>query len=67
MFDRIAPGYDAANTVLSFGRDAAWRRAAATAAQLRPGDTALDIACGTGKLAAELRRSVGRGGSVTGL
>ena len=67
MFDRIAPGYDRANTVLSFGRDRAWRRRAADAAAPPAGGSALDIACGTGQLTLELRHRVGAGGRVVGL
>jgi demethylmenaquinone methyltransferase / 2-methoxy-6-polyprenyl-1,4-benzoquinol methylase len=67
MFDRIAPGYDRANTVLSFGRDRAWRRRAADAAAPPVGGAALDIACGTGRLTLELRDRVGPGGRVVGL
>jgi demethylmenaquinone methyltransferase / 2-methoxy-6-polyprenyl-1,4-benzoquinol methylase len=67
MFDRIAPGYDRANTVLSFGRDRAWRRRAAEAAALAAGGSALDIACGTGQLTLELRDRVGPRGRVVGL
>jgi demethylmenaquinone methyltransferase/2-methoxy-6-polyprenyl-1,4-benzoquinol methylase len=64
MFDQIARFYDVLNTVLSGGRDAAWRRRAAAAAALRPGDTALDVCTGTGKLAGLLRRRVGESGRV---
>jgi demethylmenaquinone methyltransferase / 2-methoxy-6-polyprenyl-1,4-benzoquinol methylase len=67
MFDRIAPGYERANTVLSLGRDRAWRRCAAVAAGLAVGGAALDIACGTGQLTLELRNRVGPGGRVVGL
>jgi demethylmenaquinone methyltransferase/2-methoxy-6-polyprenyl-1,4-benzoquinol methylase len=67
MFDRIAPGYDRANTVLSFGRDRAWRRRAADAAAPPPGGAALDIACGTGQLTLALRDRVGPAGRVVGL
>jgi demethylmenaquinone methyltransferase / 2-methoxy-6-polyprenyl-1,4-benzoquinol methylase len=56
MFDRVAPRYDLANTVLSLGRDRRWRQAAARAVNLAPGETAADVACGTGRLAAELAR-----------
>ncbi|MDP8961039.1 MAG: ubiquinone/menaquinone biosynthesis methyltransferase [Actinomycetota bacterium] len=53
MFDRVAPRYDLANTVLSFGQDAYWRRVAARAA--RPaGASILDVAAGTGALSREL-------------
>jgi len=67
MFDRIAPGYDRANTVLSFGRDRTWRRRAANAAAPPRGGAALDVACGTGQLTLELRDRVGAGGRVVGL
>jgi demethylmenaquinone methyltransferase / 2-methoxy-6-polyprenyl-1,4-benzoquinol methylase len=67
MFDRIAPGYDRANTLLSFGRDRTWRRRAADAAAPPAGGAALDIACGTGKLTVELRRRIGSRGRVVGL
>ena len=66
MFDRIATRYDTVNTVLSFGTDAGWRRRAAGATGLRAGGTALDVACGSGRLTAELARRA-RGGRVVGL
>jgi demethylmenaquinone methyltransferase/2-methoxy-6-polyprenyl-1,4-benzoquinol methylase len=66
MFGRIARRYDLANTVLSLGRDGSWRRRAARATGLTPGQSALDVACGTGRLAAELARLALPGGSVVG-
>lgn len=57
MFARIAGRYDLANRVHTFGRDKAWRRAAARAAAPHPGEAALDVACGTGDLAGELLRA----------
>ena len=61
MFDRIAIRYDLVNTVLSFGADARWRRRAARTAA-PPGDgRALDVACGSGKLTADLCRLAARG------
>ena len=66
MFDRIAPRYDLLNTVLSGGIDARWRRQAATAARILPGQSALDVACGSGRLTAELAARSG-GGRVVGL
>src|SRR5262245_55796812 len=52
MFDRIAPHYERLNTILTFGLDRGWRRAAIAAAGVRPGDLVVDVACGTGGLAA---------------
>jgi len=66
MFDRIARRYDRVNTVLSLGTDGGWRRRAARETGLRPGGSALDVACGSGKLTAELAR-LSRGGRVVGL
>jgi demethylmenaquinone methyltransferase / 2-methoxy-6-polyprenyl-1,4-benzoquinol methylase len=56
MFDRVAPRYDLANTLLSFGQDRGWRQAAARATRLAPGELALDVACGTGGLTRALAR-----------
>ncbi|MBU0640595.1 MAG: ubiquinone/menaquinone biosynthesis methyltransferase [Planctomycetes bacterium] len=50
MFDAIAPTYERVNTIASLGRDAHWRRRAVAAAQVRPADVVLDIACGTGDM-----------------
>jgi demethylmenaquinone methyltransferase/2-methoxy-6-polyprenyl-1,4-benzoquinol methylase len=67
MFARISRRYDLLNRLLSFGRDAGWRRYAANQAGLRPGDRALDIATGTADLAFELYKRVGPQGKVAGL
>ncbi|GAC1654960.1 MAG: bifunctional demethylmenaquinone methyltransferase/2-methoxy-6-polyprenyl-1,4-benzoquinol methylase UbiE [Candidatus Dormibacteraceae bacterium] len=66
MFDRIAPRYDLLNSLLSGGIDARWRRRAAAAARIAPGSSAVDVACGSGRLTAELARRSG-GGRVVGL
>jgi demethylmenaquinone methyltransferase / 2-methoxy-6-polyprenyl-1,4-benzoquinol methylase len=66
MFDRIARRYDTVNTVLSFGTDAGWRRRAARTTGLRPGGTALDVACGSGRLTAQLKE-LARDGRVVGV
>jgi demethylmenaquinone methyltransferase/2-methoxy-6-polyprenyl-1,4-benzoquinol methylase len=67
MFDRIARRYDLVNTVLSAGTDGGWRRRAARITGLAAGGSALDIACGSGKLTAELARIAGPNGRVVGL
>jgi demethylmenaquinone methyltransferase/2-methoxy-6-polyprenyl-1,4-benzoquinol methylase len=66
MFDRIAGFYDVMNTVMTAGLHHRWRARAADLAALGPGDSALDVACGTGDLAIELSRRVGADGSVIG-
>jgi demethylmenaquinone methyltransferase/2-methoxy-6-polyprenyl-1,4-benzoquinol methylase len=67
MFDSIAPVYDRMNTLMTAGMDGRWRRAAVRAANLSKGGTALDVACGTGKLTAALAAKVGPEGRVEGV
>jgi demethylmenaquinone methyltransferase/2-methoxy-6-polyprenyl-1,4-benzoquinol methylase len=67
MFDSIAPVYDRMNTVMTAGLDGRWRRAAVRATGLSAGDSALDVACGTGKLTAALAAAVGPEGRVLGI
>ena len=67
MFDRIAKRYDLVNTVLSGGTDGGWRRRAARETGLRAGGSAVDVACGSGKLTAELAKIAGPRGRVVGL
>jgi demethylmenaquinone methyltransferase / 2-methoxy-6-polyprenyl-1,4-benzoquinol methylase len=66
MFDRIAGFYDLMNSVMTAGLHHRWRARAADLAALGPGDSALDVACGTGDLAIELARRVGTGGEIIG-
>lgn len=64
MFDRIAPRYDRLNAVLTLRLDRRWRRATIAAADIRPGDRVLDVACGTGDL---IELALARGARVVGL
>jgi len=67
MFDRIAPIYDVMNSVMTAGIDGRWRRAAVRACQLSPGETVVNVACGTGALTRALAPAVAPGGSVIGI
>jgi demethylmenaquinone methyltransferase/2-methoxy-6-polyprenyl-1,4-benzoquinol methylase len=60
MFDRVAPRYDLANTVLSAGQDRHWRRVAVRALHLAPGALVVDVAAGTGMLSEQLRAAGAR-------
>jgi demethylmenaquinone methyltransferase/2-methoxy-6-polyprenyl-1,4-benzoquinol methylase len=66
MFDRIAGVYDVMNTAMTAGLHHRWRERTADRAELSPGDSALDVCCGTGDLALELARRVGPEGRVVG-
>jgi demethylmenaquinone methyltransferase/2-methoxy-6-polyprenyl-1,4-benzoquinol methylase len=67
MFDRVARRYDLINSVLSGGTDGGWRRRAARETGLAAGGSAIDVACGSGKLTAELAKLAGSKGRVVGL
>jgi demethylmenaquinone methyltransferase/2-methoxy-6-polyprenyl-1,4-benzoquinol methylase len=67
MFDSIAPVYDRMNTIMTAGLDGRWRRAAVRAARVGAGGSALDVACGTGKLTAALAVAIGPAGRVVGV
>ena len=67
MFDRIAGRYELLNAVMTAGLYKIWNRKVVRATGLRPGDTALDLACGTGSLTRALANAVGPTGSVLGV
>ena len=56
MFDRIAGRYRLMNTLMTLGRDRAWRRAVVRDAALPRGGRLLDLASGTGDIALEALR-----------
>jgi demethylmenaquinone methyltransferase/2-methoxy-6-polyprenyl-1,4-benzoquinol methylase len=64
MFDRIAGVYDVMNLVISAFQEPRWRGRAVGLTGVRPGDRLLDVATGTGKVAADLHRRAQPGGSV---
>jgi demethylmenaquinone methyltransferase/2-methoxy-6-polyprenyl-1,4-benzoquinol methylase len=67
MFDRIAPVYDLMNALISGFQEPRWRRRAVALAALAPGMSAIDVATGTGKVAASLGDVVGPRGRVLGV
>jgi demethylmenaquinone methyltransferase/2-methoxy-6-polyprenyl-1,4-benzoquinol methylase len=56
LFAGLPRHYDAMGAVLSFGQDPRWRRAMVNAVQARHGERVLDVATGTGLVAAGLVR-----------
>jgi len=64
VFDSVAPNYDLMNDLMSAGAHRLWKRFTLALANLRPGQRALDVAGGTGDLAAGLARQVGERGRV---
>jgi demethylmenaquinone methyltransferase/2-methoxy-6-polyprenyl-1,4-benzoquinol methylase len=66
MFDRIAPVYDAMNSLMTAGLDRRWRQRTIDLASLRPGMSVIDVATGTGDLAEAAKQRVGETGEVVG-
>ena len=64
LFAGLPAAYDRMGAVLSFGQDPRWRRALLEAIDPRPGQRILDVATGTGLVAAGLAE---RGADVVGL
>lgn len=67
MFAEIAGSYDRVNSLMSLFLHHRWRSAAVKMLQLRDGDSALDLCCGTGDFFAPLRSAVGPTGQVFGV
>jgi demethylphylloquinol methyltransferase len=67
IFDRIAPVYDQLNDWLSLGQHRIWKEMAVKWSEAKPGDTCLDLCCGSGDLALRLARRVGVTGKVYGV
>jgi demethylmenaquinone methyltransferase/2-methoxy-6-polyprenyl-1,4-benzoquinol methylase len=64
LFDGLAPRYDLINDLQSFGLHRRWKRLVARMAEVKPGQKALDLCCGTGDIAFALHRA---GAEVVGL
>ena len=64
VFDSVAGNYDLMNDLMSGGAHRLWKQFTLSLANLRPGQSALDVAGGTGDLSAGLARQVGQKGTV---
>ena len=64
VFDSVASRYDLMNDLMSGGVHRLWKRFTIELSAARPGQTILDIAGGTGDLAARFSRLVGPEGQV---
>lgn len=65
VFHSVASKYDVMNDLMSFGIHRVWKRYTIEMSGVRPGHNVLDLAGGTGDLAAKFARIVGQQGSVT--
>jgi ubiquinone/menaquinone biosynthesis C-methylase UbiE len=62
-----AAGYDLLAWLFLLGRERAFRERLVRLARLEPGQSVLDVGCGTGSLAIAAKRRVGPGGTVRGI
>ena len=67
IFNRIAPVYDQLNDWLSLGQHRIWKEMVIKWSGASPGDTCLDLCCGSGDIALGLARRVGASGQVYGV
>ena len=67
IFNRIAPMYNQLNDWLSLGQHRVWKKMTVTWSNARPGNTCLDLCCGSGDLAIVLSQQVGPSGYVFGV
>src|SRR5690554_4994624 len=64
VFNSVAAKYDLMNDVMSFGIHRIWKRFTIDCSGVRKGQRVLDLAGGTGDLAAKFARIVGKEGEV---
>src|SRR3546814_12999842 len=64
VFSSVAGNYDLMNDLMSMGIHRVWKRYFVATAQVGKGDRVLDMAGGTGDIAALLKDTVGESGSM---
>jgi len=64
VFDSVAGNYDIMNDVMSMGIHRVWKRQTIDLSGVRPGNTVLDLAGGTGDLTKAFAKRVGKDGKV---
>jgi len=64
VFSSVAPSYDVMNDLMSLGLHRVWKRFALEMSGVREGSRVLDVASGSGDLAAAFARRVGSHGQV---
>lgn len=64
LFETIAPRYDFFTKFMSFGMDQGWKRTLVEMTRLTGGETALDLACGTGDITFALASRLAKGRAI---
>jgi ubiquinone/menaquinone biosynthesis C-methylase UbiE len=67
QMERMVGSYDSYMKLVTLGRERALRRETLEHARLEPGESFLEVGCGTGTLTIAARQLVGPGGSAAGI
>ncbi|GAB6099887.1 demethylmenaquinone methyltransferase [Halanaerocella petrolearia] len=67
VFETIAPDYDFMNEIISLGLHRFWRKRALRQLNIQPGETVLDVCCGTFNWTVDLTQAVGKQGEIIGI
>jgi ubiquinone/menaquinone biosynthesis C-methylase UbiE len=67
QMEKMVPSYDSYMRKVTFGRERILREETVSLAQVRPGDSVLEVGCGTGTLTLAAKRQAGSSGKVFGI
>lgn len=67
LFSEVAEHYDIMNNLITFGMHNGWKKRLADLTELKSGDSAIDLATGTGDVAINLKSKVGKNGKIVAL
>jgi ubiquinone/menaquinone biosynthesis C-methylase UbiE len=67
QMEQMVDSYDAYMRTMTFGRERTLRKLTVSLAQIKPGETILEVGCGTGTLTLAAKRQAGPEGKVFGI